>query len=213
MKPLCSFDSSSLPIVIDASVSINLNATGRAQEILSAIANEVLMVDIVRDELIRGGDKGRPDAELTSRLIRDRLITVVRLGDSGWSHFEQLVSGEAAQTLDDGEAATIAYALEVGAIALIDERKATRLCAKRFADLELASTVDLLAHPHLHRVMGRDALANAVFLALLHARMSVQPHHVDWVTGLIGPNKTAQCKSLPKSIRIGDGPSRGFSQK
>lgn len=38
-------------------------------------------------------------------------------------HFTNLVSSPAVETLDDGEAATIAYALDQSATALIDERK------------------------------------------------------------------------------------------
>lgn len=201
MTPPRCFDNVSLPIVLDASGIINLNATGCAPEIINVIPNQVLVVDIVREELNAGGGRGRPDADLTARLIQEGYITVVKLEKAGRSVYEQLISGGGKETLDDGEAATIAHALELDAIALIDERKATRLCSKRFANLALASTVDLLAHPHVQSALGHEALAEAVFMALLNARMSVQSHHVEWVANLIGPVKTTQCRSLPNAIR------------
>lgn len=128
-------------------------------------------------------------------------ITIVRLGEQGGVLFEQLVSGDAAQTLDDGEASTIAFAVETGAIALIDERKATRMCVERFPALALACTVDLFAHPQVRHTLGPEGLADAVFSALDRARMHVHTHHLAWVVNLIGPERAACCKSLPSSSR------------
>lgn len=204
MRPLCCFDKLSLPLVVDASVAINLNATGCASHLIEAIPNDLIMVNVVQEELNSGIRKGRVDAELTSRLVEDGHITIVQLGEAGASLFEQLVSGDAMQTLDDGEAATIALAIEAGAIALIDERKAARICAERFPDLVVASTVDALAHPVVQGVLSQGALADAVFNALQKARMNAQPHHLEWVVNMIGPERAAQCKSLPReSLRIG----------
>ena len=201
MRPLCSLDNPSIPIILDTSVCINVNATGCAADIFAMLPHDLLMVDIVSQELTDGLRKGRTDADHTLGLIEAGLLRIVRLGKVGLCHFEQLVSGSAEQTVDDGEAATIAFAIEAQAIALIDERKATRICTERFNDLPVASTVDLFAHPDVQRALGREALAEAVFSALQKARMSVQIHHLDWVVNLIGPERVAQCSSLPKSIR------------
>jgi predicted nucleic acid-binding protein len=57
------------------------------------------------------------------------------------------VVGPAQTTLDDGEAATIAHAVALNGVALIDERKANRICTERFPELRIASTVDILVHP------------------------------------------------------------------
>ena len=78
-------------------------------------------------------------------LINAGRIDVVTLGDAGAAYFERLVVGRAEETLDDGEAATIAWAAEHRAIAVIDERKANRICAARFPQLRVASTVDVFA--------------------------------------------------------------------
>ena len=200
MKPLCCLDNRSLPIIVDASVAINLNATGCAPDVIQAVPNDLVMVDIVHNELSNGLCKGRNDANLTARLITDGHLQLVQLHDSGWRCFEELVSGDATETLDDGEAATIAFALENSGIPLVDERKAMRICAERFSTLSLASTVDLFAHPDVQRALGQDALGEAVFNALQRARMHVQAHQIDWVVALIGSDRAAQCKSLPKRV-------------
>lgn len=201
MRPLCFLDNCSLPLVLDTSVCINVNATGSAGDILGSLPHELSIVDIVAEELANGSIKGRTDADQTQELVKAGLIEVVRLGTVGLHHFEQLVSGRAEETVDDGEAATIAFAAEVGAVALIDERKATRICVERFADLRLATSVDVLAHPSVQAFLGRHALAEAVYNALQNARMSVQEHHLDWVVTLIGCERAACCSSLPAHAR------------
>ena len=192
-----------VPIVVDASAVINLNATDCAREIVRALPNRLVVVDVVRGELEEGRPRGRRDADLLNELVSASLVEIVRLSEFAGGCFEEMVIGRATETLDDGEAATIAYAVEHQAVALIDERKATRLCADRFPELSIASTVDLLGHPKLEEILGPQALADAVFNALQHARMRVSPHKTEWVVDLIGRERASVCNSLPKSARGG----------
>ncbi len=135
-------------------------------------------------------------------LVTAGVIDIVKLGEPAAECFESLVIGPAADTLDDGEAATIAYAMNLNAIAVIDERKANRICAQRFPELRLGSTVDILAHPNVRKRLGKDELAKAVFMALCDGRMRVFSQHLDWVVGLVGPVRAAICTSLPNSVRL-----------
>ena len=202
MRDHSSLSDLSFPIVVDASAAINLNATGHAPQVLSALPHEVVLVDVVYGELENGRPNGWSDAEEASKLLADGLLKLVKLGEAGLQQFERLVVGPAEKTLDDGEAATIAYGLETGAIALIDERKANRICAERFRELQVASTVDILAHGAVQRALGTEGLADAIWNALNRARMRVLPKHLDWVIRLIGPERAAQCSSLPRSSRM-----------
>ena len=192
---------STLPVVADTSVIINLNATGYSEAILGALPNRLLVVEDVSFELAVDSRTGRNDAEALSALVAQGRVELVRLGDIGTQHFISLVSGPASQTLDDGEAATIAYALEHGATALIDERKAIRICTERFGALATGCTVDIFAQNDVQRVLERDTLANAVFNALYQGRMRVPAHYVEWVVNLIGRERAARCRSLPASVR------------
>ena len=92
MRPLCFLDNSSLPIVLDTSVCINVNATGYAGDILRSLPYEISIVDVVATELTNGIIKGRTDADQTQELVKAGLIEVVQLGEVGIYHFEQLVS-------------------------------------------------------------------------------------------------------------------------
>lgn len=188
-------------IVADASVAINLNATRHSEEILVALPNRFVVVEEVALELEDGRRNSRKDADALSVLVASGRMEIVRLGDAGMEYFTGLVSGHAAQTLDDGEAATIAYALENGAMALIDERKANKICANRFAELPTGCTVDLLGHNDIQAALGRESLADAVFNALYYGRMRVLAHHTAWVVDLIGSERAAKCNSLPMLVR------------
>jgi predicted nucleic acid-binding protein len=202
MRPLsCLLDPSAV-LVADTSVAINLNASGSASKILRALPNKLVMVDLVSAELEMGRDKGRIDADLNKDLVEAGLINIVSLGSAGHKRFEELVIGRAGETLDDGEAGTLAYAAAFGATAIIDERKALRICAMRFSAVRTAVTVDIFAHPEIEKALGRAQLAEAVFQSLRDARMRVLENHVPWVLDLIGPDRAAQCTCLPRGARL-----------
>jgi predicted nucleic acid-binding protein len=190
-----------LPLVVDASVVINLNASGSAAAILRAVPNPVLVVDVVTDEQRTATRSSRNDAALLASLVAERLIAEASIEDLKQDHFERLVLGDDADTLDDGEAATIAYAVEKQAVAVIDERKAKRICRARFAQLYVASTIDVIGLDVVASALGRRLHSESVFKALVDGRMRVLPEHLDWVVGLIGIERAAQCLSLPAHIR------------
>lgn len=199
-SPTCLNDPSAL-IVLDASVAINLTASGHAADILQALPNPKVVVDVVTEELAEGRRRGRQHADLLDKLVADGVIESVIVPPSAEAIYESLVIGSAVETLDDGEAATIAYAVEAGAIALIDERKAIRICGQKFPKLRLGCTVDLFCHPDVEAAIARSTLGQAVVNALQYVRMRVLPHHVDWVVSLIGQDEAARCTSLPRVVR------------
>ena len=191
--------------VADASVIINLNASGCAREIASAFPGRIAVVDIVLGELETGRPKGRQDAALLRQLIDDGAVDLVRLDDDAEEHFARLVIGPAEATLDDGEAATLAYAVQQEGVVIIDERKATRLCAALFPQIVVRTSLDLFAHADVLQHLGSARLGQALFEALVHGRMRVPPQFEAWIVEQIGPARAGQCPSLPPRLRIGKG--------
>ena len=200
MGPSCLSDRTA-SIIGDASTVINLNATGCAAAILRAVPNRFFIMDVVLDELREDVRSGRNDAQLVSQLVGEGLVTVADLGSLKNGDFERLVSGSTAATLDDGEAATIAYASEYRMTALIDERKANHIGRTQYPHLLIGATVDLLALDCVEGALGATALANAAYAALQGARMRVLPRHLDWIVKLIGQHRAALCESLPRRVR------------
>lgn len=184
-------------LVGDASVWINLVATGRADEILRSTPVELVITTTALGELESGRAKGRQTAGEVARLIEVGLVREVSLGPADDAVFLDLVAGPTRLTLDDGEAATIAYALGSETVALIDERKATDLCADRYPTLILKSTTDLLLADPIASSLNVDGLSECLFMALTVARMRVPDHHLARICDLLGPDRCRTCRSLP----------------
>ena len=188
-------------LVGDASVWINLIATGRAEEILRLAPVELVITTTALGELENGRTKGRQTAGEVARLIEEGLVREVSLGSTDEAVFLDLVAGPTSLTLDDGEAATIAYALGSGMVALIDERKATDLCADRYPALIVMSTTDLLLADSIASPLQADGLKECLFRALTVARMRVPDRHLAGVCDLLGPDRCRECRSLPAAWR------------
>jgi predicted nucleic acid-binding protein len=188
-------------LVADASVLINLNATGYATQIILCFPGSFVVTSCALAELELGAAKGHNDAKLVRNLITDGTVHLVDLSDCGHTLYRSLIDGTTEQTLDDGEAATIAYAHQISGVALIDERKARSICATCYPALAIASTVDLLTHSMVEQSLGRDRQILSVANALRLARMRVPPHQRELVVDLIGTSEALNCNSLPRRHR------------
>jgi predicted nucleic acid-binding protein len=189
-------------MVADASVWINLAATGQAHKILGAIEQRLAITEIALAELERGRPKGRRAADEVVALVHLGLVEVLALQRGDEALFLSLVSGAAAETLDDGEAATLACAEGLRACAVIDERKATLIAARRLKQLEVRTTTDLLLSAEVRAALGDAGLADALLNALTLARMRPPDHHVSQVVELVGEERASNCPSLPARLRI-----------
>jgi predicted nucleic acid-binding protein len=188
------------PAVLDTSVVINLAATGVADRILAALPMPAIVLDSVKDDLERNYDSDRPALEVLTKLIATQAVQLEKSSDLNEGYFESLVAGSTPDTLDDGEAATIALALEKNATAILDERKALRICRDNYSALQTASTIDILSHSSVARVLGPDLLREAVNKSL-EAHMRVFPEHINWLVELLGVEAVSRCESVPASIR------------
>ncbi|MDR6710151.1 putative nucleic acid-binding protein [Novosphingobium sp. 1748] len=191
------------PLVADASVWINLVAGGRAADVLRPLAKPTIIPSIVLGELERGRDTGRSAYAAITPLIAAGHVTVMDLPEAAEDIYLSLVAGRASQTLDDGEAATLALALHLGTTALVDERKAIGIARARFPDLIVATTTDLLLSACVRLVLDADTLAVALFASLTQARMRVPDHLLDEVCDCLGPERVRLCLSLPARVRAG----------
>lgn len=185
-------------LIADASVVINLNASGHARRIIEASGAHILVPTNASFELAVGALFGHDDGRQLDLLVAERFVERAELGDAALSIYESLIDGSRGDTLDDGEAATIATAVEHDAVALLDERKGRRVCRALFPALILGSTAELL----LNAVsLGRDLQVEAMVNALKRGRMRVPPEFVQPAIELIGADQAASCPSLPRDAR------------
>jgi predicted nucleic acid-binding protein len=211
MSPHRSFVDERCQFVADASVWINIIAGGRAAEILRALERPAIIPRIALDELERGREKGRSTAREVTKLAELGLVEVAELPPDAEAIFLTLVIGNASETLDDGEAATLAHASQIEGIAMIDERKASALGGRRFPQLSIISTTDLFLSSVTRAVLGEEALVDVLHSALKEARMRVPDHLLSKVCHMLGPVRTADCSSLPARVRLNAPPALGLA--
>lgn len=188
-------------IVLDASVIINLLATAHAGAIFQALKADLIVTGNVVREIDQGVANGRSESKHLAELIDSRVLRVEELAGPSLERFFDMVSGHTADSLGDGEAATLAFANSNRVSAAIDEKKATRIAGERFDAVKLVTTIDILAYESVQALLGHEVLANATLQALQVARMQVRPHQFDWVVRLIGEDNLAECASLKKLAR------------
>ena len=201
MTSISCLDGIAGPLVLDASVVVNLNATGFAARVMEAIPIGVFIPDPVIRELNRGIQMGHNDATDLQALLEKGLVEPLKVPKLAQAEYVALASGSSATSLGDGEAATIAAAFSMGAWAGLDERKARRICSERYRTVNVASTVDVLSHPDVMMALSEDEFSAALLAALKVAHMNVQREHMDWVLSRIDPQRVESCVSLPRSIR------------
>ena len=192
---------SDVELILDASVVINLNATGQASSILAALPNPILVAHNVLVELQLGAGNGHTDEEMLRALVANDTVTPVPISSQAAATYQQLIEGHASETLDDGEAATIACALQADAVAVVDEKKGRSICAANFPNLLISSTIELLIHPDVALTLGTEAQSEAVYKALYFGRMRVPKEYIDTTISLIGKERAKKCSSLPNKLR------------
>lgn len=189
-------------LVLDASVVINLLATGHASTILQALAVPLIVTDSVVREIGRGTANDRPEPALLAELISNQVLEINELAGTALENFFDMVSGHTSNSLGDGEAATLALAYSNGFSAAIDEKKATRIAAERFEALKLVTTIDILAYEPVRESLGNEVLASATLRSLRQARMQVREYQFDWVAQLIGIENVGTCPSLKRHAKL-----------
>lgn len=182
-------------IVLDTSVILNILGSGHAEAMLSALGGRRIVVTVTSREVIRHPLEPRRAGDPIAPLIVEGLIERISLPPQALVRFVELTGADPPDDLDDGEAAALAAGEALALPVAIDERKGRRVAATMLPKLTLQSSGDLFAHPAVAAALG-PRLADAVFSALVHARMRVLPQHESWVQTLLGTDRVAKCPSL-----------------
>jgi predicted nucleic acid-binding protein len=183
-------------LVLDASVLINILGTGSPDAVLRAMNRAVLVDEVALREVTIDPFTGKSPDNLLVRLRTNSLIEVISMDADAYNLFIGLTGAEPPDDLDDGEAATLAQAAHKKYVAVIDEKKATRIAGVHYPEVVLLNSLDLLAAPELLRQCGRDGLADIVYHALRNARMRVPSCQQAWIVNLLGDERAQQCSSL-----------------
>lgn len=195
MTSSSSLDNKPDPLILDTSVLINLHASARGTEILTALPNHVVVPELVAAELEHETSKENGEHRFIQALANGGVVELSALTDSESALYERLVTG--GNSLGDGEAATIAMAAARNHIAVVDERRGRKQAGRLVPAGNTAWSIDLILHPIVAKGIGREAQIEAVYLALRDGRMRVHEDHCDQVVDIIGAHRALNCPSLP----------------
>jgi len=178
-------------IVLDASVLINILGSGSPADLLAAIGHQLIIPEPTLAEVSFDPSAKQPAAARTVELIEAGLLTAVPILGEAARLFSLL-----AAEMGDGEAAAVAYAIETEAFVAIDDRKARRVALPLIRKEPAFFTLDLLLSDQVVSTCGKAFALDAVFQALVNARMRVPHQYRAALVRLLGPEKAEQCPSL-----------------
>ncbi len=192
-------------ICLDASVAINVLATGYAEQILASSHLTFCIEESAHSEIKRHPVDGGPADPHLLALCSKGLLAVESLGEAGQSEFIALVRGGLSDGLGDGEAATLALSQDIGGIAAIDDQKALRIAKRQYtaSPVTIISTLDILAREEVVRQLS-GSLQEAVANALQRARMRVPRNYEKWVRDCIGAEGFRNCNSIRLAARMAE---------
>jgi hypothetical protein len=184
-------------LVLDTSVVLNILGSGRAETILGALGGRRIVVTVTSREIIRHPLDPKATGNPLEALVAAGLVERAPLPDLALTRFLELTGAASPDDLDDGEAAALAAGEALNLPVALDETKGRRVARERLPGVPLLSSGAVFSDGAVCAALGAD-LADAVFSALVHARMRVLPEHDAWVRTLLGPARTVQCPSLRK---------------
>jgi len=190
-------------LAIDASVAINILGTGRPADLLRMLNLRVLIDELALREVTSDPFRKLPGREAMEALIGSGLISSARLSAPAFETFLDLTGANPPDHLGDGEAATIAQSFDIGAVPVIDERKATRVSLSLRPTHPILHTIDILACSAVTTALSQQELGDLIYAALFHTRMRVPVQCRDWVCALIGAERARSCPSLGSMREFG----------
>ena len=156
-------------LVLDACALINLAATGKTDAVRLALGCEFHVARQAFNEAELDPVTGRRHANHLQPLVDAAVLKVAALDEATQELFVDLSS-----SVGDGEAATIAFGLNAGALIVTDDGPAIEAWRRRTSAAAL-STVGLLRCREVEAALGLDGLRACIMLALTVGRMRVLP--------------------------------------
>ncbi|MFM0453907.1 hypothetical protein PQR21_26275 [Paraburkholderia nemoris] len=163
------------PLVLDASVLFNLLGTGIAKELLQALAVPCWVEERTAAEIRRLPGQRTESAPLQP-LLDDGCLKLCRMSTRGYETYLSLLSGPSTDTLDDGESAAIAMAVEGLGSVVLDDKKARRILAIRFPGFVSGTSLSLIIEAARRATWNEQKLRDAVTMARDVSRMAVVLH-------------------------------------
>lgn len=189
-------DNGSRSLILDASVLINLIGSHALPSIISSLNGRLFIEEVTFNEITYDPRDGNPVGHLLSDLINKAYLKKEKMNKETMDTFYDLIGAPSPDDLGDGEAATIALAVQLKGIAVIDDKKALRIASKFHPSMPTCTTLDIFTSDLILNSLGPDKLSDALFMSIKNGRMRVPHCHKEWTIKTIGIDRATQCLGL-----------------
>lgn len=108
-------------------------------------------------------------------LFDDGCLQLCRMSEQAYDTYLSLVSGAPTESLDDGESAAIAIAVDGFGSVVLDDKKARRILSNRFTESTRGSSLSLFLAAATRANWSMQELRAAITAAREVARMAIVP--------------------------------------
>lgn len=161
------------PLVLDASVIINLLGSGSPAIILAATGVDCIVVEQTLAEITRHPIPGLCHKEILSALGHDGHIQPHRMSSEEYALYLSMIQGPSSESLGDGESAAIAVAVSTKRQVILDDGKARRIHRARFPSAPVASSLQLFVAAGARNNWPVERIRDMVARAMTNARMNI----------------------------------------
>jgi hypothetical protein len=140
---------------------------------VEAIGSPIYVPEQVLGELKLDPVTRRPFPRGPHPALASDKVRLVSLSGSELETFVELVGAAAPHRLGDGEAASIAIALNRNCRLGVDERKANRIIRERFDAIQTFRSTDIWTEFSIARTLGEEIVLESYNLAVKYGRMHI----------------------------------------
>ncbi len=167
--------------IIDACSLINFYASAFFESILRDLLFQFYIVEQVKNESLYirkpdDSDRGFDyEPTMLDRYLNSDLLKVVKLETDD----EKVLFLNLADQLDDGEAATLAIAINRNMTVITDDKKAIRILRRDFPTIDYSTTLDIVKEWSERILIGNIDLKKVLNNILIHANyLQSGKHHL-----------------------------------
>ncbi|MFQ6105518.1 MAG: DUF3368 domain-containing protein [Candidatus Hydrothermarchaeaceae archaeon] len=146
-------------LVLNASPLIHISRAGYSWVFKKFKRELVIPRRVFNDVVVRGKEKGTPDAIITEKLVDNKAIEVVEVKDKDYLNFIKQLASDFLKPLHEGEAEVMALARERKAIAIIDESSAREV--GKVLKIPIRGSIYLLVLLYKRRLISKEGVMEA----------------------------------------------------
>lgn len=146
-------------LVLNATPLIHISRAGYSWVFEKFKKELVIPREVFNDVVVRGKEKGIPDAIITEKLVKNKTIEIIEVEDRDYLNFVKQLASDFLKPLHEGEAEVIAIAKERKAIAIIDESSAREV--GRVLNIHVRGSIYLFIILYKRKLISKDEVIKA----------------------------------------------------